>query len=347
MTAADRIVKAFPLPVVVLDRSGRVRTANGAAGAILGPGATGRHHVAVLRQPKLLDAVEEALAGRPASAPFVSQDSGRDVSWTVLARPVEGGEALLVFEDRSLGEEIGQVQRDFVANVSHELKTPLTALAGYVETLRGPARGDEAARDRFLASMTRELTRMSRLVSDLLSLSRVEAQGRVRPRGTVDLVRSAERAKQTLLDRQAADSGRMSMDVPDSALVTGDADQLDQVIGNLLENALRYAPGRPVTLTITGARDEPSIRGRGVRLIVRDEGPGIAAHHLPRLGERFYRADAHRSRDIGGTGLGLAIVRNIVARHRGRLQIESELGHGTTVSVILPAADNAPPPPLS
>ena len=337
--SAEAVVGAFPNPVVLLDRAGRVRSLNEGAEGLIGRGALGQHHVSVLRQPRLLDAVEEALAGRPGGAPFVSQDAGRDVAWHVAARPVEGGGTLLVFEDRSLGDEIGQVRRDFVANVSHELKTPITALAGYIETLRGPAREDPAARERFLASMARETDRMSRLVSDLLSLSRVEAEGRSRPRGKVDLSSLARQVRRTFVERQDSGTERISLEAPERALVIGDRDQLEQVVANLLENALRYAPNGAIILRVSEPRDEPSVRGQGIRLSVSDEGPGIAAHHLPRLTERFYRVDGHRSREMGGTGLGLSIVKHIVARHRGRFSIESEIGAGSTFSMILPSAE--------
>ena len=332
-------MRAFPNPVILLDRAGRVAFLNDGAEGLVGRGAAGQHHVAVLRQPRLLDAVEEALAGRAGGAPFVSQEAGRDVSWHVSACPMEGGGTLLVFEDRSLGDEIGQVRRDFVANVSHELKTPITALAGYIETLRGPARDDPVARERFLASMAREAERMARLVTDLLSLGRVEAEGRSRPRGTVNLVPLAHQVRRTFLDRPDVGADRIVLKLPGSAVVTGNQGQLEQVLSNLLENALRYAPSGPVVVSVSEAREEPSIRGRGIRVSVRDQGPGIAAHHVPRLTERFYRVDNHRSREVGGTGLGLAIVKHIVARHRGRLSIESEPGVGSVFSAILPAAD--------
>ena len=340
MTAGvEAVVRAFPAPVILLDVQGRVSALNEGAEGFLGRGAVGRHHVSVLRQPRLLDAVEEALAGRSGTAPFVSQEGGLDVSWLVAARPIRGGGALLVFEDRSRDDEIGQVRRDFVANVSHELKTPITALLGYIETLRGPARDDGAARERFLESMAREAGRMSRLVSDLLSLSRVEAEGRARPTGKVDLVPLARQVQRTFADRPDGGADRLALELTDSAVVDGDRGQLEQVLSNLVENALRYAPAGTVVLAVMGTREEPSLRGRGIRVSVSDAGPGIAAHHLPRLTERFYRIDSHRNREVAGTGLGLAIVKHIVARHRGRLSIESTVGKGSTFSVILPASN--------
>ena len=337
MMSEGGIIGALPMPVIVLDRRGRVSSSNDAARALLGVALAGRHHVSILRQPLLLDAVEEAIAGRGATAPFVTQEGRRDVAWTVTARPVDGGGALLLFEDRSLRDTVGQMQRDFVANVSHELKTPITAILGYIETLSGPAREDAAARDRFLSSMGREAKRMSRLVSDLLTLSRVESQGRSRPRETVDVISAVESVRHTLRERHGPESDRITLKAPDHADVIGDQVQIEQLIENLLENALRYSHGAPIVVTVTRPSDEPSIRGPGIRLSIRDEGPGIAPHHIPRLTDRFYRVDEHRSREIGGTGLGLSIVDYIVSRHRGRLTIESELGVGSTFTVILPA----------
>ena len=338
MIASATLLAAMPIPAILLDRQGRVVAVNPPAQDLLGRGAEGRHHVAVLRQPRLLDAAEEALAGRAAEAPYASQEAGRDTTWSVAARPLGSGGALLTFQDRTRDDEIGQVRRDFVANVSHELKTPVTALLAYIETLRGTARDDPAARERFLASMAREATRMSRLVSDLLALSRVEAEGRVRPTQAIDLAALANQTSRLVAERHEVPPGRVRMDLPGTAMVLGDRNQLEQMVTNLLENALRYAPGAPVHLVVEDAQEIAALRGHFVRLQVRDEGPGIAAYHLPRLTERFYRVDDHRSQEMGGTGLGLAIVKHVVARHRGRLSIESEPGAGTAFTVILPAA---------
>ena len=308
------------------------------AEGLVGRGAIGRHHVSVLRRPRLLRAVEEALHGRPADAIHASQEAGRDTSWYMMARPLPSGGALLVFEDRTRDGEVGQVRRDFVANVSHELKTPITAILGYVETLRGPAKDDPPVRARFLDSMAREATRMSRLVSDLLSLSRVEAEQRVRPTRSVDLVPLVARTIQRVTERHDVAPALIEVSMPTSVRVPADPDQIEQIVSNLLENALRYAPGSPVHVVMEAATPISGGGGSFARLSVRDEGPGVEAHHVPRLTERFYRVDGHRSREKGGTGLGLAIVKHVVARHRGRLSIESEPGKGTEIVVLLPSA---------
>ena len=336
MADASDLLSAMPAPSVLLGGAGRIEAANRPAERLLGAGLAGRYYVTVLRQPRVLEAVETALGGDGAIAEWRGTEAGRDTSWEVRAAPLRAGGALLTFEDRTGGAEVDQLRRDFVANVSHELKTPLTALMGYIETLRGPAREDAAARERFLAVMDREARRMSRLVSNLLSLSRVEAEARVRPRGTCDLSAVARAAATPLRarggDRIAVTGG--------PAAVRGDSDQLIQVATNLMENALRYG-GRDgaVRVEVSDPGAGALIPGPARRLAVADEGEGIAAHHLPRLTERFYRVDAHRSRAEGGTGLGLAIVKHIVARHRGRMRIESAPGEGTRVTVDLPAAE--------
>jgi two-component system phosphate regulon sensor histidine kinase PhoR len=214
----------------------------------------------------------------------------------------------------------------------------LTALLGFIETLRGAAKDDPAARDRFLGIMEREAGRMNRLVHDLLSLSRVEAEERMRPTDPVDL--SAVLRSVVLSLRPLADEAEVTMSLSGTGaplIVPGDADQLAQVFTNLVENAVKYSGrGRTVTVSLGERSQDPTIRGEAVPVVVADNGDGIPAVHIPRLTERFYRVDSHRSREKGGTGLGLAIVKHIVNRHRGRLRIESEVGTGSRFIVILP-----------
>ena len=245
---------------------------------------------------------------------------------------------LLSFQDITQLANASQMRRDFVANVSHELRTPLTALMGFIETLRGPARDDAAARDRFLGIMTGEAERMNRLVGDLLSLSRVESDERVRPTDKVDLryvLQSTLRNLNPLADEANVTLVLLMGDDPMPLL--GDTDQLLQVFTNLIENAIKYGgKGKKVEIQVEQTLRDPSLRGPAVQVTVRDHGPGIDPIHLPRLTERFYRADSHRSRALGGTGLGLAIVKHILNRHRGRLKISSSLGQGAKFIVILP-----------
>jgi two-component system phosphate regulon sensor histidine kinase PhoR len=210
---------------------------------------------------------------------------------------------------------------------------------GFIETLRGPARDDAAARDRFLGIMEGEASRMNRLVGDLLSLSRVESEERVRPNTKVDLrdlIASTLRYLAPVAKERNVQLHYTGPDVP--VEVTADADQISQVLTNLVENAIKYGRhGGNVRVNLALAERDPAVRGPGARIQVSDDGPGIDPVHLPRLTERFYRADSHRSRQLGGTGLGLAIVKHIINRHRGRLRVESELGQGSVFTVILPA----------
>ncbi len=338
---AAALMDAVPLPLVLIGRDERVAAANAAAAALVGPAAAGRHYITVLRQPALLDCVETALrTGKPANARYPAREATRDTTYQAVAVPLSGAGGagvLLSLEDIGHVEAAGQMRRDFVANVSHELRTPLTALLGFIETLRGPARDDAEARDRFLGIMAREANRMSRLIQDLLSLSRVESEERVRPRDPVDVAGLVTAAAATL-GPLAAESG-VTLHVSgggDPIEVPGDADQLLQVFTNLMENAVKYGGSR-VAVEISLQDRDPALRGPAVRIEVRDDGEGIDPIHLPRLTERFYRVDSHRSREMGGTGLGLAIVKHIVGRHRGRLRIESAAGQGSRFVVVLPA----------
>ncbi|MBJ3762945.1 two-component sensor histidine kinase [Maribius pontilimi] len=334
--ALGNLLAALPLPAVLIGPSERVLRMNLPATTLLGTGLEGRHYITALRQPGLLDAVEATRAsGIARQVEYLAHDGAQDTTWNVTVAPVGVG-LLLSFEDRTAAQEVGQMRRDFVANVSHELRTPLTALIGYIETLQGPAKDDAVARARFLDTMAREAQRMNRLVSDLLSLSRVEADARVRPTATVELVGLLQQVVgllRTIADEAGA-TITLDCDV-EAAAVAGDGDQLRQVFVNLTENAIKYGGGT-VRITLSSDPQMRVLRGPGVRVDVTDNGRGIDPVHLPRLTERFYRIDTHRSREVGGTGLGLAIVKHILNRHRGRLRISSQPGQGSRFSVLLP-----------
>lgn len=336
------VLEGMPWPTVLIDRADRIVAANLSAKNLLGPGIEGRHYILTLRQPSLIDAIEYTLRNRlPAQARHVITGPAREITYRVQLSPITGeGQqgALCVFEDITDVEQMGQIRRDFVANVSHELRTPLTALLGFIETLRGAARDDPAARERFLAIMEREAGRMNRLVRDLLHLSRVEAEERVRPTELVDVVAVINMAVSAL--KPVADPASVAVRVTGEVgpiRLRADPDQLTQVFHNLIENAIKYgSTGKLVTVAITRDQHDLNLRGPAVRIEVIDQGEGIDTQHLPRLTERFYRVDSHRSREKGGTGLGLAIVKHIVNRHRGQFRIESELGKGSVFTVILP-----------
>lgn len=336
-------LEAISLPSVLVDQTERFIGANAAGRALLGQQILGRHFATILRQPSVAGAIEKCLEDRgERNVRHLSNDGAQDTTYEVTMRyvpgigAVEGGAVLINFVDVTDREQAGQMRRDFVANVSHELRTPLTALMGFIETLRGAARDDAEARDRFLSIMETEASRMNRLVGDLLSLNRVESKERMRPKEQLDLtahLASTLKAMQPLAETAEVTLHFTASQMP--VMVMGDADQLLQVFINLVENAIKYG-GNRVEITLTVLERDPSIRSAAARVEVRDNGPGIDPIHLPRLTERFYRADSHRSRELGGTGLGLAIVKHIINRHRGRLRVESTLGAGSCFTVLLP-----------
>ncbi|WP_238987433.1 sensor histidine kinase [Roseovarius dicentrarchi] len=342
MPNMDSLIAALPSPTLIIGRTERVERLNSAAETLLGKNVAGRHFTTALRHPKLVDAVERSLldgAARQISVQLVVH--GSDAVYDVhLAMVQRSGLLLLSFQNVADIAQAEQMRRDFIANVSHELRTPLTAVIGFIETLRGPARDDAAARDRFLDIMAGEADRMNRLVGGLLSLSRVEADERVRPSARVDV----RQILYTTLDNLAPlarDSGvTLCCDAGQAPLeVIGDADQLVQVFTNLVENAIKYGGAdRSVEISLGEAAHDPVLRGPATEITVTDHGPGIEPIHLPRLTERFYRGDAHRGRAQGGTGLGLAIVKHILNRHRGRLKVASVPGQGAQFTVVLPPA---------
>ena len=338
------VLSGIPEPVVLAGPDNRILAANRAATDALGPGLTGQPVHAVFRQPEALAALDRAAAtGEETQARLNLPTRSFDAIYRMTVHPCSpagGGAGLTVISLADVGhiEEAEQIRRDFVANMSHELRSPLTVLTGFIETLKGPARNDAEARARFLAIMEGEAQRMNRLIGDLLQLSRVEANQRVRPRDPVD-VAEVVRATLTALRPQIEDRRLVAgFEAPQGALsVPGDRDQLVQVFHNLVENAIKYGgAGGGVWIA---ARIEPRLVGFSGPVVVvevADRGEGIDPMHLPRLTERFYRVDSHRSRAMGGTGLGLAIVKHIVQRHRGRLSIRSARGEGSCFTVFLP-----------
>lgn len=336
------VIDAVPDPMLLIAANGTIDHANAAATALWGAWIIGRSHGAALRQPALLSQIEAVQRGQPSAETRIERSEQSGVTQYVVRISSMGegsGRALLLhFTDITHLREGEEMRRDFVANVSHELRTPLTSVMGFIETLRGPARNDPAAQDRFLGIMEDEARRMNRLISDLLSLSKVEAAERMRPNTQVDLVGLLVSVIAALKPR--ADEAGNTLELLHTAtpaLVRGDRDQLMQVFLNLAENALKYGgQGLPVTLKLTHGQGAGIIKGPVVTVEVIDQGAGIPSLHLPRLTERFYRVDAGRARDMGGTGLGLAIVKHIVNRHRGRLKITSVEGQGSTFSVQFP-----------
>ncbi len=334
----DRIsISALADPSLVVSDGWRVLAANMAAVAIFGPRVTGSDLRQTVRHPIVVDAVRLGFLGQTPTQREVTTLGQRDGAFGVRVVNLGDGRLLLTFTDVTQARLTERMRADFVANASHELRTPLANISGFIETLLGPASEDEPARRRFLEIMSREAARMSRLIDDLLSLSRIELDKYVRPQMALDLAPLFVDVGKTLAMRLEEDDRKLLLEVEDDLpQVIADRDQILQVLHNLISNALKYGhSGSPIT--VSAMRTDSDKRGEEmVRVMVKDEGEGIAPEHLPRLTERFYRVDTSRSRSMGGTGLGLAIVKHIVERHRGRLEISSRQGVGTSVSFLLP-----------
>ena len=346
--SAEALLANIPDPVILVDRQGVVMEANAAASRLL-PGLRLQRPLSfALRSPVVLDGIEAVLASGEAVSVEYGERIPAERSFDLMIGPLGGGDpaqthagAVLFFRDLTSARRVENMRSDFVANASHELRTPLASLLGFIETLQGPARDDAAARERFLEIMREQAYRMSRLIEDLLSLSRIEMRAHMEPLAVVDLGAIVAQAVDSLSPMALEEGVTLHLAVEGGDhWVQGDRDELLRLAENLLENAVKYgASGRRVDVVLATARG-PEDRPQ-VELSVRDYGPGIDAEHLPRLTERFYRVDVGQSREKGGTGLGLAIVKHIVTRHRGRLAIESEPGRGAVFRVVLP---EKPPP---
>jgi two-component system phosphate regulon sensor histidine kinase PhoR len=344
-SVAEALLANIPDPVILVDRRAVVIEVNPAARALL-PALKLRHPLSfALRAPDVLDGIEEVLrTGAPLKTLYTTRvPTERTFEVQLGALPMPDGPAggqpnvVLFLRDLTSSRRLEAMRVDFVANASHELRTPLASLLGFIETLQGPARNDPPARERFLVIMKTQAHRMTRLVDDLLSLSRIELREHMAPTEAVDLAWIARQMVETQSPLARERGVELTLEAEGSHRVPGERDELLRVVENLVENAVKYGrSGGRVVVTVTRAVEPPPRRARVV-LAVRDEGPGIAPEHIPRLTERFYRVDVASSREQGGTGLGLAIVKHIVNRHRGRLVIESALGAGTTVRAILPA----------
>lgn len=328
----------LPEPVLVLDAKRRVSRFNLAAKSFFDSELTENDLTAYLRHPSLIKAVDAALSGEAEAKVVKFGMAGsvpRHIEAHVVKLPGEGGEELrviLTLHDQTVAKKTEQMRVDFVANASHELRTPLAILIGAIETLQGPASKDPAAQDRFLKMMHAQSRRMSQLIDDLLSLSQIEMNEHARPSESIDMT-DVLQGVVNLITAKANELGKnLVLEIPDSkVMVSGDKDQLFQIFTNLIDNALKYGKEKSaVTISLDKGEKDISVS-------IQDEGEGIPPEHLPRLTERFYRVDSDRSREMGGTGLGLAIVKHIVSRHRGNLEIDSELGKGSCFTIKLPA----------
>jgi two-component system, OmpR family, phosphate regulon sensor histidine kinase PhoR len=325
-TADDAdIIDAISEPVLLVT-DGRVRRANAAATALLGAHITGEDVRLAIRHPA---AAEHLTADSPDGSVELAGIGGRERRHDMHVTTLHPGTRLIHLIDRSARHAVDRARTDFVANASHELRTPLAAILGFVETLRDEKAGDDpTTRTRFLTVMDTEARRMQRLIDDLISLSRIESEKHALPDTRVALPALIRRVAGEIRN---GGPDPLILDLDDSTPeISGDDAQLSQLVHNLVGNAIKYGrAGAPVTISL-----KP--QGNGTRLSVTDQGDGIAAEHIPRLTERFYRVDDGRSRGLGGTGLGLAIVKHIAERHRGRLDIASTVGKGTNVTVTFP-----------
>lgn len=338
-TPVKAIVEALPHPTYVLDRDSIVRYANAEAQRAFPATRIGDLFTLTFRAPDIGAALRALPALRRASVKH--REGGEreviyDVSFSSIIRPGQNGMALVMFEDVTDRLAIERMRADFVSNASHELRTPLASLTGFIETLQGPARNDPAAIERFLKVMLEQAQRMRRLIDDLLSLSRAETRAHRRPTETVELAGILRHVADALAPVAAEEGVAVKVTAEAPAPVRGDRDELVQVFQNLVENAIRYgASGKRVEVSLT-RRSAPAT----AMVEVRDFGPGIAPEHLPRLTERFYRADMASSHERKGTGLGLAIVKHILTRHQGRLDVASPPGEGAVFTVELPLIDS-------
>ncbi len=344
------LLRGLPAPLLVISSVGRVTYANPAAQRLLPRVQTGSHVSTVIRAPAFLDAIttiqqtHEDLAFTfsmiqgserffSARASFLPASSGSDFG--------DADQIIALIEDRSQDKALLQTRSDFVANASHELRTPLASILGYIETLQGHARDDPDAREMFLNIMLSQATRMRRLVDDLMSLSRIEMNAHIQPTDLVHLYPIASEATAALFPQANASDVILQIELPQQGgpLVRGDRDQLAQVMVNLVDNAIKYGGQGNKVRILAAERDARYPRHVGITVI--DQGPGIARENIPRLTERFFRVSPTQSKDLGGTGLGLAITKHILARHRGALDIQSDVGLGSRFTLWIPQADEA------
>ena len=347
------IIENLPDPLLLVSDSGVILDANLAARTTFGSRLVGAGLSSVSRAPAILDAMADVLAGAAKREVEFEQPVPLNRTFNAIIEhlPVDDraerwhprasrAEAMILIHDLTALKRTEQLRAEFVANVSHELRTPLSALIGFVETLATSARDDPAARKRFLSLMDEQGRRMTRLIDDLLSLSKIEMDEHTQPSDVIDICAIAKAVAQALDQRARTRGISLELDLPDRRCpIIGDADQVYEVIENLIENAIRYSRDHTAVRMRIWRAGTGAGSGEGTfGLAVIDQGEGIAREHLPRITERFYRADKARSRAVGGTGLGLAIVKHIVSRHRAALQIESKVGEGSVFTVYWPSA---------
>ncbi|MFT7571950.1 MAG: two-component system phosphate regulon sensor histidine kinase PhoR [Paracoccaceae bacterium] len=346
-SSAETIVESLPQPLILLDENRQIVRVTAGAKQLLGDITAGRDLSSVIRTPQILEAVDTVLAGDRDQ--LIEFDIEFPAMMSLSAQiqrlneaAADGSVLVLALFDVTEIKKTQKMRTDFVANASHELRTPLAVLSGSIKTLQGPAQGDPEGQAKFLDMMEQHTTRMTRLIDDLLSLSRIELSASMVPEGTVDLYTVLSNIT-VMLEVPAAQRNIKILLEPGLGVrhIVGDEVEISQLFQNLIDNAVKYS-NENSTIQI-GLREtiKPTSAGghddmQYLEVSVADEGAGIPPEHIPRLTERFYRVDAARSREMGGTGLGLAIVKHIVGRHRGILDIHSVEGEGATFTVCLP-----------
>ena len=348
ITEREILVDTLPDILIMMNDDKKIVRTNRAARAIFGQNLAGKNLKDVIPNPYLLDAIDSViqdLKGREIEF-RIEEPLVRDFLAIIERFPVPtvgGISTIITMNDITELKSVEQMRADFVANASHEIRTPLASIKGFIETLMGPAKDDAPAREEFLKIMLEQADRMQQLITDLLSLSKIEMNAHSLPTEPVDLGAIVRKEAEHLKRQAAAKNQRLVLHIHDNLpTVKGEANELAQVVYNLVSNAIKYGHAdSDVTVTIKITTDLPqdlNMRNltRVVVMAVKDQGEGIPKQHLPRLMERFYRVDSARTRQVGGTGLGLAIVKGIITRHRGAITIDSVVGEGSTFSVFLP-----------
>lgn len=340
----------LPNPTLIVGENRQILFANKAAKTAFEAIIIGKDLALTFRHPDVLSAVDRTLASGESESgeflipgPLAQVFELHAIFINATTEQLAGQRfVLLSLIDKTKAVRSEEMRADFVANASHELRSPLSAILGFIETLQGPASNDEAARIRFLGIMGREAERMNRLIDDLLHLSRVEIDEHVRPQEQMDVVGCIHNVFDLLEARASSKNMKLTLIGADQKqIINGDADQLNQVFRNLIENAIHYGDeNTTIEVIIEPRTNRPNAPDNGIAIHIKDQGQGIPKQHIPRLTERFYQIDSARTHHGNNTpistGLGLAIVKHIINRHRGRLKIESELGVGSTFSIFLP-----------
>lgn len=348
-SSAETILESLPQPLILLDENRQVVRVTAGAKELLGDMSTGRDLASVIRTPQILEAVDSVLAGE--SDQHIEFDIEFPAMMSLSAQiqrlnesAADGSVLVLALIDVTEVKKAQKMRTDFVANASHELRTPLAVISGSIKTLQGPAQGDLEGQTKFLSMMEQHTTRMTRLIDDLLSLSRIELSASVAPEGTVDLYAVLSSIAVTLEVPAARRNIKIALEPGlGGRHIVGDEVEISQLFQNLIDNAVKYSDENSIVQISLRETIKPAAAGGRTELqylevSVADEGAGIPAEHIPRLTERFYRVDTARSREMGGTGLGLAIVKHIIGRHRGILDIQSVEGKGATFTVFLPVS---------